>query len=464
MAVWTEEQKIVPDGGPVLGGLGWSVAISDDGGTVVAGAIHDGGEGRAYVFVRSGTTWTQQDVLAPAVADAGQRFGFSVALSADGNTAAIGGPGTTSDIPSPGAVWIFVRSAGVWSEQEKLTVTVPSYMQIDPVDGDDEEYNGSNFGLRVALSGDGNLLLVSDTVQASILHSPGDEFKYIDPEQGPPLCDVVYVDSETQRDFGCFYSFIRSGSTWTEDERIEPADGYHTNNTGPSFGAGIDITPDGTKAIIGGPLNAAVAQTAVTFTDPCGNEFQRIEGDEGDEVFYGAWWLSTYGPGWTLDAKELNPTPVNGDLEGRSVAISDDGATRLVGGRRVYAVTDSTFEELTFAESGEQPFEPIALTGDGITAVIGGSGDGGVYVFGNEGGWAIQFGGILVPPDVIGESNEIALGLGVDADSGTRFVFTAPFDDSDNKNGAIWVYSSEAGGEVITGEVSMDQVYWRVGG
>jgi hypothetical protein len=458
MATWLREAKVVPDA-DILGGLFGGVAISADGTTIVAGAQFEASEGRVYVFVRSGSSWSQQAVLAPDEADADQRFGFAVAISADGNTVAVGGPTQSTDsIPSPGAVWIFVRSAGTWTEQEKLTVTVLSLLQIDPVDGDNQEYNASRFGIRVALSGDGDLLLVSDTAQASTAHSPGDEFVYVDPDQGPPGCTNVYVDSGAQRNFGCVYSFTRSGSTWTEDERIEPADGYHTNNTGPAFGGGLDITPDGTKAIIGGPSNAAVAQSAITFTDPCGNEFQRIEGDEGDEVFYGAWWVGTYGAGWTLDAKEINPSPVSGDAEGRSVAISDDGATRLVSGRRVYAVTDSSFEELSFAESGEQLFEPVSLTSDGTLAVIGGSGAGGVYVFENDGGWAELFGGILVPSDIVGDPDDIALGFAVDAGE-DRFVFTAPFDGADNR-GAVWVYSRES----VSGEIDLSRVRWRAAG
>jgi hypothetical protein len=95
--------------------FGDSVAIS--GPTVVVGANHvlGSGTGAAYVFVRSGTAWSQQAKLTapgPATID---YFGWSVAIV--GSTVVVGAPGQTS----PGAAYVFVRSGTAWPQQAKLT-------------------------------------------------------------------------------------------------------------------------------------------------------------------------------------------------------------------------------------------------------------------------------------------------------------------------------------------------------
>jgi len=71
--------------------------------------------GAAWVFTRSGGVWTQQGaklVASDAVGQAAQ--GRSVALSADGNTAIVGGGG---DSGAAGAAWVFTRSGGAWTQQ-----------------------------------------------------------------------------------------------------------------------------------------------------------------------------------------------------------------------------------------------------------------------------------------------------------------------------------------------------------
>src|SRR5581483_9971167 len=87
---------------------GQAVALSADGNTMIVGGGADGGNaGAAWVFVRSNGAWTQQGAkLVGTDASADAALGTSVALSADGNTAAVGGP---ADSSGAGAVWIFTR-------------------------------------------------------------------------------------------------------------------------------------------------------------------------------------------------------------------------------------------------------------------------------------------------------------------------------------------------------------------
>src|SRR5580693_4800730 len=104
--------KLVATGGGPEALEGHSVALSSDGNTAIVGGYENVNANMAWVFVRSGGVWSQQGgvlVGTGAVSSAG--VGFVVALSADGNTAALGSP---QDNSGAGAVWVFTRSDGVW--------------------------------------------------------------------------------------------------------------------------------------------------------------------------------------------------------------------------------------------------------------------------------------------------------------------------------------------------------------
>ena len=98
------------------------MAISAD--TVVVGAVTDstpGGaqSGSAYVFVRSGQTWSEQQKLVASDAAADDLFGVSVSVS--GDTAVVGA--YADDVPggmNAGSAYVFVRSGTTWSQQQKL--------------------------------------------------------------------------------------------------------------------------------------------------------------------------------------------------------------------------------------------------------------------------------------------------------------------------------------------------------
>ena len=99
--------------------LGTSVAISGDGSTAIVGGPRDSATGAAWVFTRSAGVWSQQGsklVGTGAVGVASQ--GHSVAISADGNTVIVGGPDDNdSGFDGVGAEWVYTRDGGVWSQQ-----------------------------------------------------------------------------------------------------------------------------------------------------------------------------------------------------------------------------------------------------------------------------------------------------------------------------------------------------------
>ena len=149
-----------------------SVALSADGSTALIGGPEDNiATGAAWVFTHAGGEWNQQGSKLTGGEEDNTEFGVLVSLSADGNTALIGG---WKDEGTTGAAWVFTRSGGVWSQQgPKLT-------------GGGESGEGG-FGTSVALSADGNTALIG---------APGDNFRK-----------------------GAAWVFTRSGSTWTQQGR-----------------------------------------------------------------------------------------------------------------------------------------------------------------------------------------------------------------------------------------------------
>jgi hypothetical protein len=156
--VWTQEGKLIGDGAVGRAHRGMSVAVSADGNTAIVGGWSDNSKtGAAWVFSRSRGMWAQQGkklVGTGAVGSANQ--GWSVALSADGNTAIVGGPGDNMWDPSvpfglgaAGAAWIFTRNGSSWTQEGEKLVSTKSARQ----------------GTSVALSADGNIAIVGGLVE-----------------------------------------------------------------------------------------------------------------------------------------------------------------------------------------------------------------------------------------------------------------------------------------------------------
>ena len=154
---WTQQQKLVASNSD--GSLqGTSVALSADGSTAIVGAplepdtTNSGAAGAGWVFSQSNGSWTVQQKLVGSES-AGSNQGTSVALSADGSTAMVGGPSVYPD----GAAWVFTQSNGSWTEQQRLVGS-----------GVTESNGGLPLqGTSVALSANGSTAIVG---------GPGDNF------------------------------------------------------------------------------------------------------------------------------------------------------------------------------------------------------------------------------------------------------------------------------------------------
>ena len=190
-------------------GQGMSVALSADGNTALVGGW--GTEG-AWVFTRSGGVWTQQgNKLVGSGAVGSARQGMSVALSADGNTAIVGG---WSDNSKAGAAWVFVRSGDVWAQQGKKLVGT-------------DAVGSARLGTSVALSADGNTAIVG---------GPGDN---------PWDRSVPFGLGAA----GAAWVFTRIGGVWTQqgNKLVSSGTPGHAKQ-----GTSVALSADGNTAIVGG--------------------------------------------------------------------------------------------------------------------------------------------------------------------------------------------------------------------
>ena len=121
---WSEQAKLLASDGAQGDQFG-RVAIDNK--TIVVGATNVDTDkigvdtGSAYIFTLQDGTWTEQAKLTASNAAAGDNFGWTVAI--DGDTAVIGAIGADENGSNSGAAYVFIRSAGVWTEQAKLTAS-----------------------------------------------------------------------------------------------------------------------------------------------------------------------------------------------------------------------------------------------------------------------------------------------------------------------------------------------------
>jgi trimeric autotransporter adhesin len=203
--------------------FGHSVALSAGGNTALIGGPRDHGSvGAVWVFSRKHGTWTDQHTLfAPTSGDGKEighgAFGYSVALSADGNTALVGGPGDHGGV---GAAWAFIRKGRAWTDQQKLTA---------PTSGPGIEIGNAHFGSSVALSSTGNTALIGGPLAV------GGRFYH--------------------RGVGAAWVFIRKGRTWTDQHKlIAPTSGAGKEIGDAKFGSSVALSASGgNTALIGGP-------------------------------------------------------------------------------------------------------------------------------------------------------------------------------------------------------------------
>ncbi len=277
----TQTARLTASGGAAGDYLGESLAVSADGSSVVAGAYLRTvssrlAQGAAYVFVKPASGWVNGTEAATLTASDGASndyFGYSVAVSGDGSTVAVGADG--KDIggnPNQGGVYLFVEPASGWANATETAAMVAT-------DGT----AGGLLGWSIAISGDGS------TVAAGARGT----------EVGPNVNQ------------GKAYVFVRPASGWMgggEAAEFTASDGGENDNLGNA----VAISSDGTTVVAGA--------------------FQKLI---GAHVTQGAAYVYVKSPsGWatnTETAKLSASDGAAGDQFGCAVAASGDGSTIVAG-------------------------------------------------------------------------------------------------------------------------------------
>jgi hypothetical protein len=245
---WTEQAYVKASNTGITDNFGYAVELSADGNTMVVSAYFEASSatgingdesddsipqaGAVYVFTRDGETWGQQAYIKasntghmPAdeneIGD-GDQFGFSIALSDDGNVLAVGaiaedsaatginGDQADNSALSAGAVYLFERQGGTWSQQ--------AYVKPSNTGA------GDLFGYSMSLTADGNTLAVGSYDEDGSLSGTND------------------VQNDDQNGSGAVYVFEREGDTWVQTAYLKGS--YVEQND--SFGVVVDLSDDGT--------------------------------------------------------------------------------------------------------------------------------------------------------------------------------------------------------------------------
>lgn len=272
--VWTQQAKLIALDSAATDYFGYSVALSGE--TAIVGAYlddHAGGidAGSAYVFTRSGTVWTQQAKLTATDAAAADQFGFSVAVS--GETALVGANLDNTPISDAGSAYVFVRAGMVWTQQARLTASDAGSVDL--------------FGCSVALSGDTALV--------------GARF------DDAPLGNA-----------GSAYVFTRSGTSWTQQAKLVASDAAMTDE----FGYSVAVSGD--TALVGAwhddlpPMNDAGSAYVFVRSGTTWTQHAKIIASDGELIDHFGVSVAVDGETALVGAENAN-TPV--DLDAGAIYV-----------------------------------------------------------------------------------------------------------------------------------------------
>ena len=338
-AMWIQQAYVKASNTGVSDGFGQNVALSADGSTLAVGApledsaaIGIGGNqdddsavlsGAVYVFTRTAATWSQQAYVKPFNTGANDLFGWSMALSADGSTLAVGAisedsaaRGTDGDpaddsAMDSGAVYVFARTGAEWSQQAYVKASNPGARDY--------------FGSSVTLSADGSTLAVGASSEDSAATG-------VDGDQA----------GDAAMDSGAVYVFQRSATRWGQSAYLKSSNA----GSGDAFGTSATLSADGSTLAVG-----AVGESSATAG---------VGGNQGDDsaVGSGAVYVFTRSATtWHQQAYLKAFAPVAHGNFGASVALSAHGVFLAVGAT---------------GEDGNQSDDPAAGAGAVDTFIGGG--------------------------------------------------------------------------------------------
>ena len=382
------------------------VSVSADGNTAIIGAPgDDSNKGAAWIYERSGTSWSQQAKLVGTGATGAAKQGTGVAISANGNTAVVGGP---ADNANAGAVWVFTRSGTTWTQQGNKLV------------GSDA-VGAAQQGIGVAISGDGNTIA-----------SGG-------------FADDGYK--------GAAWAFARYGNSWAQvGEKITGNDYTGAARQGSS----LSLSSDGTRLLMGGyqdnnrqgavwtfDLNNCVwiqQGSKLVGTGGTAQGWQgysvslsadgntAVVGGNSDNNLVGAAWVYTYaGSAWTQVVRLVGTQAAGAAKQGNAVSLSADGRVITVGGSGddsnkgavwVYKKTGAAWVQQGAKIKGNSAVgsarqgTSVSVSANGTTAIIGGPSDNT-----NKGAFWVYVptaSGLSIQQALLEERTEVSSGLRLD--------------------------------------------------
>lgn len=348
---WKEEAYLRPALPGVGDQFGIAVALSADGSTLAVGAdgedsnstTIDGlatddsssNSGAAYVFVRAGTSWSQQAYIKAPNNDMNDNFGFAVALAGTGDVLVVSAPFEDSDGSTSanntemdsGAAYVFTRTANTWSFSTYLKGSLTL-----PVD---------NFGWALGVAGDGLTIVASapgddsQTPEGGAVYSFSNtagwvEMAYVRPAtfgfgdffgralalsgDGSTLAVGAPGDDSMISNSGAVFVFTRNGLAWMQKQRLK-ASNLGNND---QFGSAVAIDSDGSNVLVGAPLE-----------DSDGAGLAGGLGDNDDRTNSGAVYsFMRVTADWDQSGLAKPAVPTAGDEFGNSIGISADGRAR----------------------------------------------------------------------------------------------------------------------------------------
>jgi FG-GAP repeat len=283
--------------------FGYSIALSGDGNTLATGAIGESsaatgingnqadnsadGSGAVYVYTRSGSNWSQQAYVKPwNTTTRGVLFGYSVGLSGNGNTMAVG---AYDEDRGRGGVYVFNRNGNTWMQQTRLSAL--------------NAEQGDSLGCSLAISDDGNTVLAGAFDEDSLLRG------IQPPTEGSN-------DATSDVSTGAAYVFVRNGAAWSQQAFIKATN----TRLNDQFAWALSLSRDGNTIAVGAHLEDSGAAGLN------GNQEDSSAEDSGAAYVY-----ARTGATWAPVSYVKSPTPRLSAEFGISLALSGDGKELVVG-------------------------------------------------------------------------------------------------------------------------------------
>jgi len=439
---WNQQAKLTAGDGAANDWFGHSVAISGDTAIVAARGDDDKGSmsGSAYVFVRSGSDWSQQAKLTAGDGAANDHFGYSVAI--DDNKVIVGAPGDDDKGSMSGSAYVFVYNGNEWIQEKKLTADdgagADYFGRSVDIDGNTVIVGAFRDNDKGSLSGSAYVFVRSGSdwsQQAKLTAGDGaakDYFGYSVAISGDRAIVGAYLDDDKGSSSGSAYVFVRSDSSWSQQAKLTAADGAESDIFGWSVAIDGNIAivaarGDDDKGSASGSAyvfvyngNDWIQEKKLTAGDGAANDsFGHSVAISGDTAIFGAHGDddkgSASGSAYIFKLPALFPFSNQGEMTkllaydwtptaffGCSVAI--EGDTAIVGAYEkkatyVFVKAETGWihqAKLTPGTGGRDFGGSVAISGD--TVIVGAKGDGdngpnsgAAYVFvKREAGWIQQ--------------------------------------------------------------------------